>query len=42
MTLYVRAFQAHREEIDSPSVFPVPDTGTNLPLTRCAVVGALG
>lgn len=43
MTLYAGALEAHREEIDSLNVFPVPDgdTGTNLQLTQRAVVEAL-
>ncbi|HEX6208921.1 MAG TPA: DAK2 domain-containing protein [Actinomycetota bacterium] len=43
MTLYARALEAHREEIDSLNVFPVPDgdTGTNMLLTQQAVVEAL-
>lgn len=39
MTLYAQALEAHREEIDSLNVFPVPDgdTGTNMLLTQRAV-----
>jgi DAK2 domain fusion protein YloV len=43
MSRYLDALRAHREEIDSLNVFPVPDgdTGTNLLLTQEAVVEAL-
>ena len=39
MALYAQALEAHREEIDSLNVFPVPDgdTGTNMLLTQRAV-----
>jgi DAK2 domain fusion protein YloV len=43
MALYREALEAHRQEIDSLNVYPVPDgdTGTNLLLTQQAVVEAL-
>src|SRR6266566_3303929 len=43
MQLYLDALRAHREELDSLNVYPVPDgdTGTNLMLTQQAVVTAL-
>ena len=43
MARYLEALEAHREEIDSLNVFPVPDgdTGTNMLLTQRAVVEAL-
>jgi hypothetical protein len=43
MRIYAEALRAHREEIDSLNVYPVPDgdTGTNLLLTQSAVVAAL-
>lgn len=42
MTLYSRALEAHREQIDPLNVFPVPDgdTGTNLLLTQRALTRA--
>lgn len=40
MTLYLRALEAHREQIDPLNVFPVPDTGTNLLLTQRALTRA--
>jgi len=44
MARYAEALRAHREEIDSLNVFPVPDgdTGTNMLLTQEAVEEALG
>ena len=44
MDLYAEALEAHREEIDSLNVYPVPDgdTGTNLLLTHRAVIEAMG
>jgi uncharacterized protein len=43
MVRFGEALEAHREEIDSLNVFPVPDgdTGTNLALTQRAVRDAL-
>ena len=43
MDVYGRALDAHRDEIDSLNVYPVPDgdTGTNLLLTQQAVGDAL-
>ena len=43
MARYAEALRAHREEIDSLNVFPVPDgdTGTNMLLTQEAVEEAL-
>lgn len=43
MARYFEALRAHREEIDSLNVFPVPDgdTGTNMLLTQQAVEEAL-
>jgi DAK2 domain fusion protein YloV len=43
MARYLEALRAHREEIDSLNVFPVPDgdTGTNMLLTQQAVEEAL-
>jgi dihydroxyacetone kinase-like predicted kinase len=43
MALFADALEAHRDEIDSLNVFPVPDgdTGTNLLLTQRPVVDAL-
>jgi DAK2 domain fusion protein YloV len=43
MSLYLEALEAHREEIDSLNVFPLPDgdTGTNMLLTQRAIVEAL-
>ena len=43
MHLYLDALRAHREELDSLNVYPVPDgdTGTNLMQTQQAVVSAL-
>lgn len=43
MSRFLEALTAHREEIDSLNVFPVPDgdTGTNLLLTQRAVEEAL-
>jgi hypothetical protein len=44
MARYAEALRAHREEIDSLNVFPVPDgdTGTNMLLTQEAVEEAVG
>jgi DAK2 domain fusion protein YloV len=43
MRIYAEVLRAHREEIDSLNVYPVPDgdTGTNMLLTQTAVVAAL-
>jgi fatty acid kinase len=43
MSTYAEALEAHREEIDSLNVFPVPDgdTGTNMALTQRTVCEAL-
>ena len=43
MRIYAEVLRAHREEIDSLNVYPVPDgdTGTNMLLTQTAVVTAL-
>src|SRR5712691_2827095 len=43
MVSYLEALRAHRREIDSLNVYPVPDgdTGTNLVLTQEAVVSSL-
>ncbi|MGH2663332.1 MAG: DAK2 domain-containing protein [Actinomycetota bacterium] len=43
MSRYLEALRAHREEIDSLNVFPIPDgdTGTNMLLTQQGVVEAL-
>jgi DAK2 domain fusion protein YloV len=43
MEIFLQGLRAHREEIDSLNVFPVPDadTGTNMVLTQEAVVVAL-
>jgi DAK2 domain fusion protein YloV len=43
MSRFSEALEAHREEIDSLNVFPVPDgdTGTNMALTQRAVCEAL-
>ncbi len=43
MSRYLELLRAHREEIDSLNVFPVPDgdTGTNMLLTQQGVVEAL-
>src|SRR5689334_11040904 len=44
MVLYEQALTAHRDELDSLNVFPVPDgdTGTNLLFTQRAVTAAVG
>lgn len=44
MAEYLEAFRAHREELDSLNVFPVPDgdTGTNLLLTQETVAETAG
>ena len=43
MSRFLEALRAHRQEIDSLNVFPVPDgdTGTNMLLTQEAVDGSL-
>jgi DAK2 domain fusion protein YloV len=43
MRIYAEVLRAHRDEIDSLNVYPVPDgdTGTNMLLTQTAVVAAL-
>ncbi len=43
MELFAQALEAHREQLDSLNVYPVPDgdTGTNMLLTQRAVTSAL-